>query len=153
LWPWVFLLFLGIVYLSWPYVAIWRLERALVRNDRESLGTLVDLAAVRQEIARRLNKEEKTTLAPPSDAFIEWLEQGIRRNGTAALDHRVDLDWVRERLLSHAPSGHGLRRALTHAFFDDPLHFSVRLGHPGQSPVLLGLTFDGLGWRVTSVFY
>jgi hypothetical protein len=151
--PLVFLLLLGLVYFSWPYVTLWRLDRALVRNDRETLGALVDLPAVRAEIARKLNKEERSTLGPPSDAFIAWLEQGIRRNGTAALDRRVDLDWVRERLLSHARRDRGFGPALTRAFFEDPVHFSVRLGQPGRSPILMRLTFDGLGWRVTSVYY
>jgi hypothetical protein len=151
--PWVFLLVLGIVYAAWPYVTLWRLDRALVRDDRGTLGALVDLAAVRGEIARKLNKEETSTLGPPSDAFIEWLEQGIRRNGTAALEHWVDLDWVRERLLSHASPQQGMVPALTRAFFDDPLHFSARVGRAGRTPVFLRLTFDGLGWRVTSVYF
>lgn len=149
----IFLLFLALVYLCWPYVALWRLDRALVRNDREALGALVDLAAVRGEITRKLNKEVKSTLGPPSDAFIEWLEQGIRRNGTAALERWVDLEWVRERLLSHAPSDQGMMPALTRAFFDDPMHFSARVDRAGRSPVFLRLTFDGLRWRVTSVYY
>jgi hypothetical protein len=151
--PLVVLVLLGVAYFCWPYFTLWRLDRALVRNDRETLGELVDLDAVRGELARKLNKEAKSALGPPSDAFIAWLEQGIRRNGTAALDRRVDLDWVRERLLSRAPLDQGMGPSLTRAFFDDPLHFSVRLGHLGRSPVLLRLTFDGLRWRVTSVYY
>lgn len=146
-------LVLAVVYLCWPYVTLWRLDRALVRNDRETLETLVDLAAVRGEIARKLNKEEKSTLGPPSDAFIEWLERGIRHDGIAALDRGVDLDWARARLLSHAPRDQGIGPVLSRAFFDDPLHFTVRVGHPDHSPVLLRLAFQGRGWRVTAIYF
>jgi hypothetical protein len=147
----ILLVLLALAYLAWPYVALWRLDRALVHNDRRTLARLVDLGAVRGEIARKLNKDEKSSLGPPSDAFIAWLEQGIRRNGTAALERRVDHDWVRARLLSHSPPGGGLLSALTLAFFDDPLHFAVRIGPADQAPVHLRLTFDGLGWRVTAL--
>jgi hypothetical protein len=146
-------LLLALGYLVWPYIDLWRLDRALVRNDRETLAALVDLGAVRGEIAAKLNKERKSALGPPSDAFIDWLEQGIRRNGTAALERQVDLDWVRERLLSRSPPGQGMRPALTRAFFDDPVRFSVRLSAPGHSPLRLGLTFRGLGWRVTELYF
>lgn len=146
-------LLLLLCYLAWPYATLWRLDRALRGNDRATLARLVDLDAVRAEIARKLNKDLKSSLGPPSDAFIAWLEQGIRRNGTAALERRIDLDWVRERLLSRSPPGQGLRPALTRAFFDDPLRFSVRLGPAEGSPVMVRLALDGRGWRVTALYH
>lgn len=147
------LLVLAVGYLCSPYLTLWRLDRALVRNDLKTLDSLVDLAAVRGELARKLNKDEKSPLGPPSDAFIEWLEQGIRRDGIAALDRQVDLEWVRERLLAQAPPAQGMGSVLTRAFFDDPLHFSVRVGNRDLSPVLLRLAFHWLGWRVTAIYF
>ncbi len=151
--PVAVLVILLLAYLAWPYVDLWRLDRALVRHDREALAGLVDLDAVRAEIAAKLNKDRKSALGPPSDAFIDWLEQGIRRNGTATLERQVDLEWVRERLLSRSPPGQGIWPVVTRAFFDDPRHFSVRLGALERSPLLMGLSFRGLGWRVTALYY
>lgn len=142
-----------LAYLAWPYVTLWRLDRALARGEPQDLAPLVDLEAVRDEIRRKLNKEASSTLGPVSDAFIDWLELAIRRNGTGALDQQVSLDWVRSRLLSHSAPGAGLSGALSRAFFDDPLHFSLRIGAPQASPVHARLSFNGAGWRVTALSF
>lgn len=140
------LLMLG--YLIWPYVVLWRLDRALTSDDRATLARLVDLPAVRAEIAHRLDKDANGRSETPSDAFIAWLEQGLRRDGVAVLERRVTLDWLRGLLPAQ-----GMGPVVTRAFFDDPMHFSVRLGHRDRSPVSLRLRFDGLGWRVTAVHF
>jgi hypothetical protein len=142
-----------LAYLAWPYVTLWRLDRALAREDQGALASLVDLGAVREEIRHKLNKEETSSIGPVSDAFIDWLERAIRRNGTGAIDHQVDLDWVRGRLLSHSPPGEGLSAGLSSAFFDDPFHFSLRIGAPSASPVFARLSFRGTGWRMTAVYF
>jgi len=140
-------------YLLWPYLTLWRLDRALIANDRETLASLVDLDAVRGEILGKLNKDSDSTIGPMSDAFIDWLERAIRRHGTAALERQVTLDWVRERMLAHSPDGAGMTFALTDAFFDDPLHFSLRLGTMGDTPVFARLSFRGIRWRVTALYF
>lgn len=142
-----------LAYLTWPYITVWRLDRALTRNDRDSLSTLVDLEGVRDEIRRRLNKESTSAIGPVSDQFVAWLEQAIRRAGSKAIEQQVDLDWVRGRLLSHSPEGGGLGGSLERAFFDDPLHFSLRIGAPGASPVHARLSFQGTGWRLTALSF
>lgn len=140
-----------LAYLAWPYVTLWRLDRALTQGDTRDLAALVDLDAVRDEIRRKLNKESSSTLDAVSDVFIDWLEQAIRRNGTGALDQQVDLDWVRSRLLSHSAPGTGLLGALSSAYFDHPLHLALRIGAPEASPVYARLTFNGVGWRLTAL--
>lgn len=140
-------------YLLWPYVTLWRLDRALIAEDREALASLVDLDAVRGEILGKLNKESESAIGPMSDAFIDWLEKAIRRHGAAALERQVTLDWVRERMLAHSSPGVGLTPALTHAFFDDPLHFSLRIGAMSHTPVYARLTFRGIGWRITALYF
>jgi hypothetical protein len=147
------LLLLVLGYLAWPYLTLWWLDRALIRDDQAALAGLVDLAAVREEIRRKLNKEVNSTIGPFSDGFIAWLEQGIRRDGTAALDDEVTLAWVRERMLAHSPPGSGLWPAMSAAFFDDPSHFSLRLGAQSQAPVRVRLGLTGLGWRVQALYY
>lgn len=142
-----------LAYLLWPYLTLWQLDRALVRDDQAALGRLVDLDAVRDAIRRKLNKDAVGTIGPLSDAFIAWLEEGIRRDGTAALDQAVTLAWVRERMLAHSPPAAGLWPALQRVRFDDPLHFSLRLGGVPQVPVTVRLGFTGLGWRVRALYY
>jgi hypothetical protein len=142
-----------LAFFAWPYVTLWRLDRALTRDEPQALAALVDLAAVREEIQHRLNKENASTIGPVSDDFVAWLERAIRRNGTDAIEHQVDLEWVRGRLLSRSPPGEGLRSALTRAFFDDPLHFSLRMGAPSASPVYARLSLQRSGWRLTALYF
>ena len=142
-----------LAYLVWPYLTLWQLDRALVRDDQAALGRLVDLDAVRDTLRRKLNKDAAGTIGPLSDAFILWLEAGIRHDGTAALDQAVTLAWVRERMLAHSPPGAGLWPALHRVRFDDPLHFSLRLGDVSQVPVTVRMGFTGLGWRVRALYY
>lgn len=142
-----------LAYLAWPYVTLWRLDRALARNDPAALAHLVDLDAVREEIRRKLNKDEASSIGPVSDDFIHWIEHAIRRNGTGAIEHQVSLDWVQGRLLSRSPPGEGLAGALSRAFFDDPIHFSLRIGAPAESPVYARLSLQGTGWRMTAVYF
>jgi hypothetical protein len=151
--PVLAVLLLVLAYLLWPYVTLSRLDRALVRNDQAALADLVDLDAIRDEIRRKLNKDANGTIGPFSDGFIAWLEQGIRTDGTAALEEQVNLAWVRERLLANAPPGDGLGPVLGRVLFEDPGHFTLRLGAATATPVFLRLGFTGLGWRVQALYY
>lgn len=142
-----------LLYLAWPYVMLWRLDRALILDDQATLAQLVDLDSIRAEIRRQLNKEARDDTVPVSNSFIAWLEEGIRRAGTAALDQEVTLPWVRTQMLAHSPPGAGLGPALAWAFFDDPLHFSLRLGDASQVPFRVRMRLTGSGWRVNELYY
>ncbi len=152
---WVLITLLLVMYgwLVWPFLTLWQLDRALVRDDQAGLARLVDLAAVRGAIRRSLNKDADGTLGPFSDDFIEWLQKAIRRRGTSALDQEVTLAWVREQLLSRSQPGTGLWPALSWAFFDNPLHFMLRLGGAVRAPVVVRMRFTGTGWRVSALYY
>lgn len=147
------LLVLALAFAAWPYVTVWRLDRALAAGDPARLAGLVDLDAVRGEIRRKINKDSTSAIDRISDGFIDWLAQGIRRDGTDALDRLVTLEWVRERLLSKSPPGEGLLPAVSGGFFDGPLEFSFRLGTPGADPVFVRMGLGQLGWRVTALWY
>jgi hypothetical protein len=140
------------LYLGSPYLSLWRLDHALTAAQPRQLEALVDLEAIRGELARKLDKGQQSRIGPLSDQFIEWLEQGIRRDGVAALERQVTLDWVRGRLLAHSPPGAGLWPALAGVHFDSPVHVSARLQGGGGPAVIAGLSFNGLGWRVTSIY-
>jgi len=143
----------ALAYLAWPYVALWDLSLAVADPDPQALAARVDLAAVRDEIRHKLNKDATSAIGKLSDPFIRWLEQGIRRLGTNALDELVTLDWVRERLSGASAAGQGLLSQMSYAFFDSVRGFKVRLGPPGQAQVHLRMTLQGLRWRITAVYY
>lgn len=142
-----------LVYLAWPYVALWELSRAVADPHPEVLAERVDIEAVRGEIRKKLNKDSPSAIGKLSDPFILWLEGGIRRLGTGALDDLVTLDWVRERLTANSPPGKGFLPQVAYAFFDSPGGYEVRLGAPGQAPVHFRMALQGFRWRVTAVYY
>ncbi len=147
------LLVLLLLYGAWPYTTLWRMNRALLRGDQSAIEALVDLTAVRDELARRLNKDQESAIGALSDPFIEWLESGIRRSGTEALDHLVTLEWVQERLLAKSNPGHGFLPAVSHAFFEGPRDFRVRIGQADRGPLVTRLHLSTRGWRITMFYY
>ena len=152
--PWGFALVLaGLAYLVSPYLALGGLSRAVSDPEPGALATRIDLDAVRGEIRRKLNKDSTSVIGKLSDPFILWLEGGIRRLGTRALDELVTVDWVRERLSAKAPAGQGFLPRVTYAFFDTPGRFEVRLAAPDQAPVHFCMSLQGFQWRVTAVYY
>jgi hypothetical protein len=151
----VALLLLGLMgYVAWPYYHVWSLEQAVVRDDREALARLVDLPAVKEQIKRRLNKEVDSSVGEVSNAFVDWLQDGIRRMGSDAVDRLVTLEWVRGQLLSKTPSTAtpGFVDAISYAFFDRPNGFLVRIGRLGEDPVHFRLSLQGGGWRMTALY-
>lgn len=145
-------LILMLGYAASPYIALWRLNQALIHDDELRLAALVDLAAIRLEIGRALNKDQPSAIDQVSDSFIVWLEQGLRRHGTAVLDELVTLDWVRAQLTLETSPSAGFFPAMTWAFFDGPASVLVRLGEPHEHPVLFRLSRVGLRWRVTLLY-
>lgn len=146
------LLTLLLLYGAWPYVTLWNLHLAVMHDDQAALGRLVDLDAVRAQIARRLNKEHESRIEELSDAFIIWLESGIRQHGTDVLQSLVTLDWVQDQLVA-AYSGLGLMSALSYGFFDSPAGFLVRMERGDGTLVTLRLELRGMTWRVATVYY
>ena len=151
------------LYLISPYLSLWRLDQTAVNGPTAALDSLVDLEAIREQILRRLNKDQDSAIGEVSDAFIDWIQQSIRRNGEDALRQTVTLAWVRERLLSHSNGTRGFWPALSYAFFDTPTSFIVRIGPAleagresdwnGPSPVNLRLERGWLRWRLTALSY
>ena len=147
------LLILLIGHAAWPYATLWRLHRAVARDDAATLAALVDLPALRATLACRLNKDCASPIDDLSDAFIDWLDAGIRRHGVLVLDDLVTLDWVRERLPRHAGLADGLLPRLSQARFRGPCVVQVRLGDPVETaPVTLHLRLGWNGWRVTALY-
>jgi hypothetical protein len=145
-------------YLLWPYLALWGLSHAVADADPANLANRINLAAVRDEIRRKLNKDAQSDIDTLSDPFLQWLGSGIHRLGTRALDEMITQAWVQERLGVGAPHGQTLLSRVTYAFFDAPFGFAVRLGPGGaeaadQTQVHLRMTLEGFRWVVTAVYY
>lgn len=147
------ILFLS-VYLAWPYVTLWQLEQAAVQADLREFAKLVDLPAVRKSIKRRLNKDLGEINNDVSAAFIDWLQDGLHRLGSMAIEQLVTLDWVRQQVLSKTESNTspGLLRYVKYAFFASPDAFLVRVGTIDQDPVYLHLGLTTGGWRLIAVY-
>lgn len=136
-----------------PFVTLWSLNRALIRNDQAALATLVDLDAIRDEIARRLNKDQDSAIDALSDPFIRWLETGIRQHGAGALDTLVTLDWVHVQMRPQLALGQDLRSMLSRGFFVGPRDFRLHLSAPDAPPVMARLHLGTRGWRLNMLYY
>jgi hypothetical protein len=145
---------LACAYTAWPYYHVWRLDQAIVLGDRQAMSQLVDLDSVREQIKRRLNKEVNSSVGDVSNAFVDWLQDGIRRMGDQAVDNLVTLEWVREQLLSKNRPGDtpGFIDRIDYAFFDRPDGFLIRIGELDEDPVHLRLNLRDFAWRVGAVY-
>ncbi|MFP4076527.1 MAG: DUF2939 domain-containing protein [Halochromatium sp.] len=169
------LMIVASLYLVSPFISLWRLDRTALNGPTAALANLVDIDAVREQILRRLDKERPSAIGEVSDAFVDWMQTTIRREGLQALPQAIPLRWVRERLLTHAEGRRGFWPAIGYAFYDSPTSFRVRIGaptpaaatasstpaatasppdHPPEHPpVHLRLERGWLDWRVTAISY
>lgn len=151
----LFLSALLLLFLAWPYATLWRIDKAVRDRDMVALADFVDLASVRTEIKKKLNKEANSTIGDMSDPFIRWLEEGIVGMGNQAVERLVTLSWVRGLLLeqSAGDGDKGFLGQVSYAFFDAPDGFMVRIGPASGTPVRLRLSLHGLNWRISAVYY
>ncbi|NCA68765.1 MAG: DUF2939 domain-containing protein [Sphingobacteriia bacterium] len=143
----------AVIYGIWPYAMLWRLNQVVVAADETQLAKLVDLDAIRTEIAHALDKDRINPIGPLSDPFIGWLEDGLRDHGVAVLDERVTLSWVQTQLATQISTEQGLWSSIDWAFFEGPAHLRVRLVRPGMPPMTFRLSRVGAGWRITMLFF
>lgn len=141
-------------FVAWPYYHVWRLDRAVILNDRSELSGLVEIEMVREQIKRRLNKEVDSTVGDVSNAFVDWLQDGIQRMGAEAVNRLVTMEWVREQLLSKSGPRDppGFLGQISYAFFDSPAGFLVRIGELGEDPVHFRLSLHAGLWRLTALY-
>jgi hypothetical protein len=148
----IFLLITAFV--AWPYTAVYRLEQALLQDDRQLLSEMIDVAAVREQIKRKLNKNVESNIGDVSNGFVDWLQNGIQRLGANAVDEMVDLNWVIRQLRLHNQriDQGGIYDQLSYAFFDGPNRLLLRIGALDENPVHVHLSLQGTSWRITAVY-
>lgn len=143
-----------IAYLAWPYTAVYKLDKALKYDDDVEIEQLIDLASIQMQIKNKMNKELESSIGDVSNGFIDWLQSGIQRFGSDAIESMVDRDWVKAQLRSHSANQYrgGFRKELSYAFFDGPDSFLLRIGELGDNPVHVQLGLQELHWRVIAIY-
>jgi hypothetical protein len=167
------LLIASSLFLSSPYLSLWRLNQTSVNGPTAALEQLVDIDAVRDQIQQRLNKEHTSAIGEVSDAFVQWIQSSLRRHGSSALQQEVTLGWMRQLLLDHAQGRDGFWPNIRYAFFSSPNRFRVEIMAPTTSaaaaagaeandnaaqleplmPLQLLLARTWLSWRVIAAYY
>jgi hypothetical protein len=150
----IFLVLVALAFLAWPYSAVYRLDQALKQNDQATLEAMIDVASVRDQIKRKLNKNVASNIGSVSSGFVDWLQDGIQRLGSDAIDELVDTRWVVNELRAHNPDSRqgGIMGQLTYAFFDGPDRLLLRIGDWEDNPVHAHLSLEGTHWRITAVY-
>ena len=148
------LLALLTTYLLLPYATLWRLDRALVEGEGPAaIAGLVDVDAVRDELGRRLNKDQHSLIGELSAPFIDWLQRRLRSPEGHQLALVITLPWLYEQMQARVKPGGRLWSAVSHAWFDTPTRFRVHLDGTDLPPLRLLLQPGAQGWRVVVVYY
>ncbi|KOR28998.1 hypothetical protein TI04_09665 [Achromatium sp. WMS2] len=142
------------VYLFWPYLELWRLEQAALKDDDMAVASFIDLKAIQVGIKRRLNKDFSESNTKMSDEFVIWIQDGIQRLGTKAVEELVDLRWVKQQLLTKniVSKGGGFLRHIGYAAFTSPNKFLVRIGDVNSNPVYLHFVLSFRGWLLSAIY-
>jgi hypothetical protein len=146
----------ALVYGGWPYVHLYRLDRALMENDRTALNELVDLDALKEQHKTELEKRVDRTFGVDPKRVPEFLRQGARWIDDATANAVVDVDWVREQLRWRRPTPPDAYPSIitdaTFAFFEAPTRFLIRVGDLGERPVHVRMALQDWHWRVTEIY-
>jgi hypothetical protein len=149
---------LVLAYGAWPYVDLWRLDRALRENDAAMLSALVDLQAIQARRTAVLERQIADAV-PGRGPIPGMIREGARLATQGAVEPAVTLDWVRQTLrwrasAADAPYPSLIDRA-RFAFFDRlfwPDRFLVRVGELGEQPLHLRLALQDWKWRLSEVY-
>ncbi len=162
-WPLVaMILSVGVGYVAYPYVTLFRLGSAIRRADAATLESLVDWPAVREGIKEDvcdLGAEETapTTTGHELPPFGASFMRGITSNSIdkvvtpQALLAAATTDATPAKLPPQPPRGADVH--VNWAFFDSPTSFLVSLQARGQSePIKLEMDLRDGQWRVMRVW-
>ena len=145
----------ALVYGGWAYVHVYRLDRALMENDRTTLSELVDLDTLKANHRATLEARVNRSFGGPHGSAPQILRQGTRWVGDTTADAMIDLDWFREQLRWRRPTTIDAYPSIisdaTFAFFDAPRRFYIRIGDLGEDPVHVRMTLQNWRWRVTEI--
>lgn len=143
--------------IAWPYLYLYRLDRAVAANDFMAFAELVDADAVRSGVKSRLGKRVDESIGARSGSMLGWIQEGVKQIGGRAVDIAVDHEWImsvlRNRKRSDAtPQDRSLLSDTTYAFFEGWDRFLVRVGELEQDPIHIRMALQQWRWRVVGVF-
>lgn len=152
------LAFVLAAFVAWPYYTLYRLDTALAEPDPAAIVSFVDLTAIRHHYQERLGEGvDRAVSRPGSEAepILDWLAQGLRGLGVAALERVVTLEWVRDQLRSAAAAATDKRptylmAGIASARFQSWDRFLVRLGQ-GSAETRLTFRLTDAGWRISAM--
>ena len=150
-----FLLFAAAVaYSGWPYVNLYRLDRALMANDRTALEELVNLDALRAQRKAQMDRQVERSIAEQQGPIPDLMRGGARWFGDQRA-YAIDVDWVRDRLRWRRPTAPDAYPSLisdtSFAFFESPTRFLIRIGDLGENPIHIRMHMENWKWRVTEI--
>lgn len=166
--------------LAWPYLSLYRLDRALAANDLPALAELVDVESVRGEVKAQVDDRVKRTVGGKSGTVLGWIQTGVSQIGSRAVDLAVNLEWVADTLRDAGNdlrngSGNGsgnssgnssgtadatasgagapsLLNRTTYAFYERWDQFLVRIGDLDRDPLHVRLALRGGSWKVVGIY-
>ncbi len=147
----------GVGYVAYPYVTLYRLGHAIRSGDAATLQALVDWPAVREGIKEDIcdyvaDDPEATASAGKLPAFGASFVRGIAAN---VVDQQVTAEGLVDMTLhqSDGMATHGAAVQVNWAFFHDPTDFIVSLDAPGQQePIKLLMSLKDATWQVTRIW-
>lgn len=146
----------GLAFAAFPYYTVYQLDAALVAGDRQALGQLVDMAAVRAQRKAELRRDTDRLIGEGKDDVSAFFREGARALTDSAVNNIIDQDWLRTRLRRDGKPGSAkpypsLMSSLSYAFFDAWNGFLMRQGELGDDPVHIRMEFADWRWRVVAV--
>ena len=148
---------IGMGYVVYPYVTLYRLGHAVRAGDATTLGNLVNWPAVREGIKEDICDDvapspaqtaSDDTLPPFGASFARGIAGSI-------VDQRVTPQGVLNMTHGNVAASDAAHLAphVTWAFFSDPGDFIVCLDAPGQpGPIRLQMTLKHAAWQVTRIW-
>ncbi|HEX3994533.1 MAG TPA: DUF2939 domain-containing protein [Acetobacteraceae bacterium] len=147
---------LGVAYVAYPYLALYRLGSAVKSADAATLEALVDWPAVREGIKEDVCDLAAENSSPTAGANLPPFGASFVRGITSA---SIDQTVTPQALLAVAasepahPTPRGADIHINWAFFDSPTTFMVSLQSPGQAdPIKLEMDLRHGAWRVYRVW-
>jgi hypothetical protein len=151
----VAVLAVGVGYLAYPYVTLYRIGYAIHTGDTATLRALVDWPAVREGIKEDICDDVATdpTTADTGGKLPAFGAGFVRGMAVNAVDQDVTPAAVVEMTHAQATTTQDAAMHVSWAFFRGPDDFFVNLdagGRPG--PIRLEMTLKGATWVVTRIW-
>ena len=146
-----------LAHIAYPYISLWRLDRALIQNDVATETALIDLATIQAQVRVSVKKETDRMIGKGDDDVTYFFREGAKALTKRAVTRLVDHGWVRTRLRRDGQPGNhqpfpSLLNHVSYAFFESWDRFNVRLGDLGDDPVYVQWQFQDWQWRVTAIY-